>query len=44
MIEAFEAGQREGKGVITVDGKMIEHLHVANARAVLTTADAIRSR
>ena len=41
VIEAFEAGEREGKGVITVDGKMIEHLHVANARAVLATADAI---
>jgi len=44
VIEAFEAGQREGKGVITVDGKMIEHLHVANARAVLAAADAIRTR
>lgn len=44
VIEAFEAGQREGKGVITVDGKMIEHLHVANARAVLATADAITNR
>lgn len=41
VIEAFEAGEREGKGVVTVDGKMIEHLHVANARAVLATADAI---
>ncbi len=39
VIEAFEAA--EGRGVITVDGRMIENLHVDNARRVLAVADAI---
>jgi citrate lyase subunit beta/citryl-CoA lyase len=41
VIDAFQAGLAEGRGVITVDGKMIENLHVANAQRVLATADAI---
>ena len=41
MIEAFEQGLAEGKGVITVDGKMIENLHVDNARRALAFADAL---
>ena len=41
VIEAFEAGVAEGKGVVTVDGKMIENLHVDNARRALAVADAI---
>jgi citrate lyase subunit beta/citryl-CoA lyase len=41
VIEAFEAGIAEGKGVITVDGRMIENLHVDNARRVLVIAAAI---
>ena len=41
VIEAFEEGQREGKGVITVDGRMIENLHVDNARRALAIAAAI---
>lgn len=44
VIEAFEAGIAEGKGVITVDGKMIENLHVDNARRALAIADAIAAR
>ncbi len=32
---------REGKGVVTVDGKMIENLHVDNARRAIAVADAI---
>jgi citrate lyase subunit beta / citryl-CoA lyase len=43
VIAAFEEAQAEGRGVITVDGKMIEHLHVANARRTLAVADAIAS-
>ena len=31
----------EGKGVVTVNGRMIENLHVDNARRVLAVADAI---
>ena len=41
VIEAFEEGLAQGKGVITVDGKMIENLHVDNARRALSIADAI---
>ena len=41
VIEAFEEAERAGKGVVTVDGRMIENLHVENARRTLATADAI---
>ncbi|MEK9838251.1 MAG: CoA ester lyase [Ilumatobacter sp.] len=41
VIAAFEAAEAEGRGVITVDGRMIENLHVDNARRVLATARAI---
>jgi citrate lyase subunit beta/citryl-CoA lyase len=41
VIEAFEAGIAEGKGVVTVDGKMIENLHVDNARRAIAFADAL---
>ncbi|MEZ5255362.1 MAG: hypothetical protein R2705_00260 [Ilumatobacteraceae bacterium] len=41
VIDAFEAAQAEGKGVVTVDGRMIENLHVDNARRTLAVADAI---
>ena len=40
-IAAFEEAEAEGKGVVTVDGRMIENLHVDNARRVLATAKAI---
>ena len=41
IIEAFEEAEREGKGVVTVDGRMIENLHVENARRTLAVHDAI---
>ena len=41
VIAAFEEAEAEGRGVITVDGRMIENLHVDNARRVLATAQAI---
>jgi citrate lyase subunit beta/citryl-CoA lyase len=41
VIEAFEEAERAGKGVVTVDGRMIENLHVDNARRTLATAEAI---
>ncbi|HLU41666.1 MAG TPA: CoA ester lyase [Microthrixaceae bacterium] len=43
VIEAFEAGLAEGKGVVTVDGRMIENLHVDNARRALAIDEAIRA-
>ena len=43
IIAAFEAGLAEGKGVVTYDGRMIENLHVENAKRTLAVADAIAS-
>ncbi len=41
VIAEFEAAQADGRGVLTVDGKMIENLHVDEARRVLAVATAI---
>jgi citrate lyase subunit beta / citryl-CoA lyase len=41
VIDAFDAAKAEGRGVVTVDGRMIEHLHVQNAERILAVADAI---
>ncbi|MEJ6399007.1 HpcH/HpaI aldolase/citrate lyase family protein [Yoonia sp. 208BN28-4] len=41
QIAAFDAAQSEGKGVAVVDGKIVENLHVATARATLAKAKAI---
>jgi citrate lyase subunit beta / citryl-CoA lyase len=38
VIAAFEEAERAGAGVATVDGRMIENLHVASARRVLALA------
>jgi citrate lyase subunit beta/citryl-CoA lyase len=44
IIAAFEEAEAAGKGVVTVDGRMIENLHVDNARRSLALADAIAAR
>jgi citrate lyase subunit beta/citryl-CoA lyase len=41
VIEAFEGAEADGRGVVTVDGRMVEHLHVENAQRILAVADAI---
>ncbi|MCC3303644.1 HpcH/HpaI aldolase/citrate lyase family protein [Sneathiella sp. HT1-7] len=41
VIEAFEAAEKEGKGVVLVDGKLVENLHVEIAKAKVAMADAI---
>ena len=43
IIEAFEEAEREGRGVVTVDGRMIENLHVDEARRVLAIQAAIEA-
>ncbi len=43
VIEAFEEGIAAGKGVITIDGRMIENLHVDNARRVVAIDEAVRA-
>jgi len=41
VIAAFNEALAEGKGVVQLDGKMIENLHVANAERAIAIADAI---
>ncbi|MCP5366792.1 MAG: CoA ester lyase [Hyphomicrobiales bacterium] len=41
IIDAHAAAEAEGKGVVLVDGKLIENLHVAEARRMVALADAI---
>ncbi|MFZ4812134.1 MAG: CoA ester lyase, partial [Ilumatobacteraceae bacterium] len=41
VIAAFNEAVAAGKGVIALDGRMIENLHVANAQRTIATADAI---
>ncbi len=41
IIAAFDQAVTDGRGVVTVDGRMIENLHVANAQRTLSIAEAI---
>ena len=41
VIEAHAAADAEGKGVLLVDGKLVENLHVENAHRVVAMAVAI---
>ncbi|MDF0596429.1 HpcH/HpaI aldolase/citrate lyase family protein [Psychromarinibacter halotolerans] len=41
QIEAFESAEAEGQGVAVLDGRIVENLHVATARATLARAAAI---
>ncbi|MGZ4772897.1 MAG: HpcH/HpaI aldolase/citrate lyase family protein [Ilumatobacteraceae bacterium] len=41
VIAAFDEATAEGRGVVTVDGRMIENLHVVNAQRTLAIAEAI---
>ena len=41
IIEAHAAAEAEGKGVVLVDGKLIENLHVQNAHRLVALAEAI---
>ncbi len=41
IIAAFEAASAEGKGVVVVDGKLVENLHVENAKRLVALATAI---
>lgn len=42
IVAAFKAAQAAGKGVVTVDGRMIENLHVEQAERALALASAIK--
>jgi citrate lyase subunit beta/citryl-CoA lyase len=41
LIATFEAGVAEGKGVVTHNGRMVENMHVDNARRLIALSDAI---
>ena len=42
IVSAFKAAKAEGRGVATVDGRMIENLHVEQAERALALASAIK--
>jgi citrate lyase subunit beta / citryl-CoA lyase len=44
IIAAHAAAVAEGKGIVVVDGKLIENLHVLNARRIVDMAAAIAER
>jgi citrate lyase subunit beta/citryl-CoA lyase len=44
MIAAFEEASRAGDAVAVLDGRMVEALHVAEARRVIAFAEAIAAR
>ncbi len=41
IIDAHAEAARQGKGVVVVDGKLIENLHVENAKRLVALAEAI---
>jgi citrate lyase subunit beta/citryl-CoA lyase len=43
IIAAFEAPEHKGKGVITVDGRMVEIMHAEMARRTVAIAEAIEA-
>jgi len=44
VVAAFEAAEREGRGVVVVDGRMVEALHRDNALRTLSLAEAVAAR
>ena len=42
IIAAHAEAEKDGKGIVVVDGKLIENLHVLNAKRVVAMAEAIR--
>ena len=41
LIATFEEGIAAGKGVVTHNGRMIENMHVDNARRLIALSEAI---
>lgn len=44
VIAAYEAASAKNEGVVVVDGKLVEQLHVESARNTVALADAIAAR
>ncbi|MEN2977171.1 CoA ester lyase [Tistrella bauzanensis] len=43
IIAAYDAAMAEGKGVVVVNGKLVENLHVVGARRMLDMAEQIKA-
>ena len=44
IIRAFDEALKEGKNVAVVQGKLVENLHVENAKRIIAMHEAISSR
>jgi citrate lyase subunit beta/citryl-CoA lyase len=44
VAQAFELDENAGKGVIKVEGRMVERLHLAQAKRLIAVADAVAAR
>jgi citrate lyase subunit beta/citryl-CoA lyase len=44
MIAAFDLPENKGKGVVQIDGRMVERMHAEMARRTVAIADAIEAR
>jgi citrate lyase subunit beta/citryl-CoA lyase len=42
MIKAFDVPENKGKGVVSIDGRMVERLHADMARRTVAIAEAIQ--
>jgi citrate lyase subunit beta/citryl-CoA lyase len=43
IVDAFSQAEAEGKGVVVVDGRLVENLHVENARRLIAMKRAIEA-
>ncbi|MGA7452504.1 MAG: CoA ester lyase, partial [Rhodoplanes sp.] len=44
MIEAFDMPENQNKGVVQIEGRMVERLHAEMARRTVAIADAIAAQ
>jgi citrate lyase subunit beta/citryl-CoA lyase len=44
IIAAFDLPENKNKGVVSLDGRMVERLHAEMARRTVAIADAIEAR
>jgi citrate lyase subunit beta/citryl-CoA lyase len=44
MIAAFGLPENKGKGVVQIDGRMVERMHAEMARRTVAIAEAIEAR
>ncbi|HEX2814902.1 MAG TPA: CoA ester lyase, partial [Phenylobacterium sp.] len=44
VAQAFDLAENAGKGVLKVEGRMVERLHLVEAQRLIAVADAIAAR